>query len=163
MDKKSKAIKYILSISLILVLYMLLTSDLIKFKPGSELDAKGGASAVDLQVLNDEYKAGVKIIFAKLNDIVDDVNETSLISLPKDGEEAPLLAPSQEEILEKLLTSKEKLINLRLPTEYKELHLDLVLSFSRLENSIRNGSSEDKESGLLLVSKVTKDYPWLTD
>ena len=59
-----------------------------------------------------------------------------------------------------VLKTKNDLLGLRVPTKYKDLHLDLILGLSFLEQGIAGDEQKLKE-GEDKLNKIINDYPWL--
>jgi hypothetical protein len=94
---------------------------------------------VDLEKMRKEYKEGIGEAFAEF-------------SVLKDN--ADLTVPRVEKI-------KNQALDLKVPSEFKDLHLDFVLAMVRMEDFIQTGSEEAKTTGEELIEKIKGNYPWL--
>lgn len=65
-----------------------------------------------------------------------------------------------EKLLALVLKTKNDLLGLRVPAKYKDLHLDLILGLSFLEQGIAGDEQKLKE-GEDKLNKIIEDYPWL--
>jgi hypothetical protein len=64
--------------------------------------------------------------------------------------------------LDLLSKTKNNLLGLRVPVKYKDLHLNLILGLSFIEQGLR-GEKNKPEEGEEKISEATKTYPWLTE
>ncbi len=48
-----------------------------------------------------------------------------------------------------------------MPTEFKELHLNLVLALIRMENFLEDGNAEEKLISLEMVKQIRDNYEWI--
>lgn len=94
---------------------------------------------IDLAALNEEYRGGISEALAEFSAL-------------KEG--ADLDVSRIEEI-------KNKALDLRVPGEFKDLHLDFVLAMVRIEDFIQTGSEEAKIAGEELIEKIKSSYPWI--
>lgn len=67
------------------------------------------------------------------------------------------------EDLQKVTALKGRLLELKVPTELKALHLNLVLTMTKTESYIQNKEEEDKIAGEKVIKETREKYPWLND
>ena len=58
---------------------------------------------------------------------------------------------------------KNRLLGLKVPVGFKELHLNLVMALTKLNNYLENGDEEEKEESGQMVSQTTAGYDWLSN
>lgn len=104
-------------------------------KPGE----KEGKPAEEAPLSEDQYQAGVKEIFKDYEFFIRDNN-------PAAGRLADL---------------KNKLLALRVPAKFKDLHLNLFFSMVRMENFLNQSSAEERKASEEMAEKIKKDYSWL--
>lgn len=100
---------------------------------------KTQALKVDLVKLESEYKARTIV---SLNGYLDLVQEQKL----------------NREALEKI---KNELLSIKVPTQFKDLHIDLVMAMVKMDNFLQDGKNDDKKISEEIIAKVKKTYPWL--
>jgi Tfp pilus assembly protein PilO len=62
---------------------------------------------------------------------------------------------------ENVFKIKQELLNSRVPTKFKDLHLDLVLALTRLEDSFVDNNQLLAEEGKQLINKTLANNDWL--
>ena len=70
-----------------------------------------------------------------------------------------------EDDLARLLVTEstlEQLLDLRVPTEYKDLHLNLAVIIHQLESGLRSTDRSTTEP-LLALDALLAEYPWITE
>lgn len=77
-----------------------------------------------------------------------------------EGLRGEALKIESEKLLALVLKTKNDLLGLRVPAKYKDLHLDLILGLSFLEQGIAGDEQKLKE-GEDKLNKIIEDYPWL--
>jgi len=70
------------------------------------------------------------------------------------------LKTEQEKWIDLILKTKNDLLKLKVPAKYKDLHLDLVISFNFLEEGVK-GNEEKLKEGEKKLDKIIEQYPWL--
>lgn len=101
-------------------------------------DKENSEEKVDLAALSEEYKEGISEALAEFSDL----SETSELNVPR-----------IEEI-------KNKVLNLKLPPEFKNLHLNFILAMARMEDYLSTGAEEAKLTAVDMIEKIKSDYPW---
>jgi len=56
---------------------------------------------------------------------------------------------------------RDRILELRAPSKYLKLHLDLVLAFDLIEQGQINADQAKIEEGLEKISQLREEYPWL--
>lgn len=56
---------------------------------------------------------------------------------------------------------KARLLELKLPEDFKELHVNLVLAFDKMENYLLNENTEDELKSQQLIDELIADYSWI--
>ncbi|GEM_PF-1130550 len=56
---------------------------------------------------------------------------------------------------------KNRLLDLKVPSIFKDLHINLVLAMTRMENFLSNGNKEDKFFSQEMIEKNKEKYNWL--
>jgi hypothetical protein len=135
----AKKIKILLALSFVAILavsYLIITS-----KPVNNVGKQANKEQVkvDLKKLEEEYKAGTKNI----------LTDYSALLLNNDLN------------LEKVEADKNKLLGLKVPAEFKDLHLNFVLAVSKMEDYLKNGKDEDKAASQRMISEIKANYVWL--
>ena len=136
MNKKLKVLLLLLAILLLLILYLILTSESVRdeIKPAP---AKNQA-AVQLE---NNYTTKVKELF---NDYLKMVQADSFT-------------------LESLAALKNKILDLKVPAKFKELHITLVLALVKMENYLNLQNEQEKIFSQQMVNQLKADYDWLNN
>ena len=58
---------------------------------------------------------------------------------------------------------KISLMDLRVPKEFRDLHVDLVLSLSYLKRSLENQDDFARSEGLAMLKGARSEYSWLSE
>jgi len=136
MSKKLKILIVLSVIILALFLYLVLTS-----RP---LDGGAGAKAINQpdktkEKLVSDYKSGVNKFLADYWRVIEEKD----ISI----EEGQRL--------------KSRLLELKVPADFKELHLSLAMALTKLEDYLKNEDENGKEESRQMVGQATTSYDWL--
>jgi len=136
MSKKLKIFIVLSVMILALFLYLVLTS-----RP---LDGGAGAKAINQpdktkEKLVSDYKSGVNKFLADYWRVIEEKD----ISI----EEGQRL--------------KSRLLELKVPADFKELHLSLAMALTKLEDYLKNEDENGKEESRQMVGQATTSYDWL--
>ncbi len=63
----------------------------------------------------------------------------------------------------KILTLRNQLTEIKVPTEFKDLHLDLLLALNKIDSYLNGRNEEERLAGLDLISQAKVNYEWLND
>ena len=136
MTKKNKIILIFFIFAFFLVLYLVVTSektDKNKQYAGQKIQK------VDLGKLESDYKAEAKSILDGYSQLSNnngiDINEVKQV--------------------------KNNFLALKVPTKFKDLHLDLVLAMVKMENFLTSGANEEKIASQQIVSRIKANYAWI--
>ena len=59
--------------------------------------------------------------------------------------------------------AKNQLLALKVPAKFKELHLNLVLALTNLEDYLIDGDEKKLQASDKLINQIRAEYEWLTD
>lgn len=160
MTKRAKFLSFLIGVSVVLAAYLVFTSKMVIVKPA---DKNIGASSqeltkVDLAELEYNYKQDAREIFREYEAVI-----SSLEIAPGAYANSQTGDPSNSNSKEKLAQVKMKLLDLKVPDKYKDLHLNLILSISKMNSYIDNNNLEDKVSGAELINQAKKNNEWLSE
>jgi len=136
MSKKLKILIVLSVIILALFLYLVLTSRPLDGGAGANVDNQ--ADEIREKLVSD-YKNSVSRILTDYWQLVQ-------------GKDIPA---EEGEYL------KNRLLELKVPADFKELHLNLVMALVKLEDYLKNGDEKKKEESGQLVNQASSDYDWL--
>ena len=136
MSKKTKILTALIVLILILFLYLTLTSRPLNNEPGARVNDQ---SEIDKGKLRSDYKTAVNKILDEYGQLVEDGG----IEAGKEG------------------YLKNWLLELKVPVELKQLHLNLVLALTKLGNYFESGDEDEKAGSQQLVEQAGVDYDWL--
>lgn len=98
------------------------------------------AAKVDLGLLEANYKIKTKLIFDNYQ------------RLTQDPESATV---------DQIRLTREQLLDLKVPAKFKQLHLDLVMAMSKMEDYINNGDGQKLLDSRQLVAAIKTNNAWL--
>ncbi len=135
MKKNEKILILLLSILFFLVLYLILTSESVKQINNPEQQAK----QTNLVQLEADYKPKAKEVFYSFD----------------------ILIKNSSFNQENLAELKNKLLELKVPAKFKDLHIQLVLALTKMENYLNNKDEQEKIDSLQMVNQLKANYSWL--
>ena len=137
MAKKDNFLIFLLVILLVLVFYLILTSESVKRTENFSQEVKNNAAVA----LETNYKDKAKQIFADYEKLTQDKNFTN----------------------EKIAELKNKLLGLKVPTKFKELHIQFVLALTKIENYLSRQDEQEKSISQQITNQLKADYSWLNN
>lgn len=139
MAKKSKILIFFWLILLVLILYLILTSESAKkIDNYSSQPVKNQITAWP----EEDYKAKVKEIFTAYEKLAQDNSFKA----------------------EKVIELKNKLLALKgLPAKFKELHLKFVSALDRMEDYLKQKDQQGKNTSQQISNQLKADYSWLNN
>lgn len=137
MPKKQKVLIFLLLILLGLILYLIFTAESIKPLSNPAQPAKSDNSVS----LETDYKFKTKELFDVYNNLIKNNSFTK----------------------ENLAELKSKLLGLKVPVKFKELHLKFVLALSKTEDYLSRKNESEKSSSFQAVNQLKADYSWLNN
>ena len=147
MPKKTTFFIFLFIILLIMVVYLIFgptinnQNQTIGYKQTSDQNNNQQADKlVDMGLLAKAYKTEVKVI---LNNYLRQTQDKSILT-----------AEYAEQI-------KSQLLNLKMPTKFKDLHLNLVLALDKMEDYLIDGCEEKLQASQELVNQAKEEYEWL--
>jgi len=132
---KNKGLLILLLIIFIIFLYLIITSEQVNINVVKE-DKTNIISPIELK--NNYQNAVPKI----LDEYASIINKESFV-------------------LEEIADVKNKLLDLKVPQEYKELHLSLVLALTEMENFLITEIPESKQKSQQYITQAKNNYNWL--
>ena len=137
MSKKEKILLFLLIMVLAAFLYLIITSesDVIKNKEAVNLEKDDNY----LEELENNYKQ-------KASEILSGYLE--------------LLKTSNFNI-EQINNIRNELLDLKVPVEYKDLHLSLILAINKMENYLLTGVEQIKTESWQIINRARANYKWL--
>lgn len=72
-------------------------------------------------------------------------------------------AASQDSAQKRLATQTalDALLELRVPVEYKDLHLQLAIAWNQMQTALQSGSQDGLKASLETIEQLKITYPWL--
>ncbi len=136
MTKKIKILLVLSVVAISAVSYLIITSKPVN---NTGKQANKEQEKVDLKKLEEEYKAGTKNILADYSTLLEDKDLS----------------------LDKVEVDKNKLLGLKVPGQFKDLHLNFVLAVSKMEDYLKTGKSEDRAASQRMIGEIKANYIWL--
>ncbi len=110
----------------------------IKTTVDRNLSKKG--DQIDLKKLNSEYKNNIKQINKFLRDFSFDNSD-----------------------FERLADFQKNLLSLKVPKEFKDLHLSLMIALNKLKDYDKNKDEEKKQEFENIINEIQTKYVWLNE
>jgi hypothetical protein len=136
MSKQYKILIILFVVAVLAVLFLVITS-----KPVNDIGKNIGdePQKVDLVKLENDYRENVKVIFNNFLSLIENADLS----------------------VEQLKPVKNQLLDLRVPTKLKDLHIDFVLAITRMENFLESGEIEEKNDSEQMIKEIKEGYAWL--
>lgn len=137
MPKKPRILIFLLLILFGLILYLILTSESIKPADNSNKELKPD----NLAGLENDYKSQAGKFFTAYEGLISSNNFTE----------------------KNIMEIKSKLLDLKVPIKFKELHLRFLLALNKMENYLRLKDEQEKKHSLKAINQLKADYSWLNN
>ena len=134
MEKKHKIVLVLLAIAISAVLLLMIT-----IKPNGNLNKGADIPKVDLVKLENDYKDDVSKLYNEYSILIKEVDVGS----------------------ERLQEIRNSLLELRVPTSLKDLHLNFVLAVVKMEKYLISMEEEERDDSNTMVNELIEDYEWL--
>lgn len=99
------------------------------------------------------YEESIKIAASDFAKIIKEVDAFSRTTEP---------ALTKNELLAKIKAKKELMMNIKLPSEYRDMHMNMFLGLVFLEKYVNEGDLDAKSQGEKLFVEVFDNNSWLT-
>ena len=137
MAKKSKILIFFLLIALALALYLVLTSESVKKDNGSGDQAQNQTS----ERLEEEYLPKSAELFKQFGDLISRDDFTA----------------------EKITELKNKLLELKVPAKFKDLHVKFFMALTKMENYLSANDEAEKAESRQTINQLKADYSFLNN
>jgi len=139
MSKKLKILLFLLAIAVFLFFYLLFTSESFK----QEASDRTSDTVKKSTEAKEQITANYKISVAKI------VNDY-------------LRLETGSTTISQVESAKENLFNLKpVPAELRDLHLNLVMAFNKMEDYLAGKNNEAREESEKIINQAKSDYSWL--
>lgn len=138
MSKKLKILLVLLIIAVSLFFYLLLTSESLDQKS----DNKANNASINLSETKEKMTANYKVSVEK---IMGDYSRSDIGSTT----------------ISEVSSAKNSLLNLKVPAELKDLHLSLVMAFTKMEDYLAGKNDEAREESEKIINQAKLNYSWL--
>jgi hypothetical protein len=144
MHKRTSLIIIVLILILVFLLYLLSTAKQVNYRISREQDRKTAENnqiteVVDRAELERDYRALTKSVFIQFEGLIE----------------------NEEPDAEEINNLKNSVLNIVVPTEYKELHFELFQAISKFADFIASTDSKGKSIVLNMTREMKKNYDWL--
>jgi len=169
MSKRAKILLILTSLALLLVVYLIFTLKPVNIASQQQRET-GQASLnseplkreVDAEVLSQDYQEAAQAI---VNEIIIEQNGLKAYAgtstIGQDAETASTTDEFTAKALERVGALKIKLMEIKVPLAYKDLHLELLLVLNQMENFITAREKADIEGSIKSLNSLAIDYDWL--
>ncbi|MDP2737090.1 MAG: hypothetical protein Q8O59_04940 [bacterium] len=137
MEKKAKILIFLLLILFFLILYLIFTSESVREAANPVPQIKQDSSVL----LETDYKLKAKEFFIAYENLIKNNSFTE----------------------ENITELKNKLLDLKVPVKFKELHIRFVLALTRMENYLSQKDEQEKSDSLGAINQLKADYSWLNN
>lgn len=155
MTKTAKILISLTSISLILLVYLIISSKMVVIDKEPENfsvndQAVTEPEAVDLESMRSEYEKEIDIVLSDLAKLTANYRATSSLNI--------ISSTSQPVINNEIKPSmlKSRVMTLTVPEEYKDLHIQIVLAVNKFEDFYNSGSSQDLAEAIEFAEQIEK-------
>lgn len=135
MDKKQAILIFLFVILFFLVLYLIFTSESAKVINIPAEQAKPDNAVL----LETDYRLKAKEFFAVFENLIENNSFTE----------------------ENIAELKNKLLNLKVPAKFKDLHIRFILALTKMENYFRQKDEREKSNSFQVADQLKADYGWL--
>lgn len=164
MSNKRKVLIILIIFSVLLLLYLVLTSKVVSVKPGEEdvLENQKASSeqVVDMEELAANHALELEKIITDYETVFEKIGSLETASSSDDVSTSTEESVSlQQEIVDKISELKDRVMNLKAPSvEYKDLHFNLVLAAEKIKDYLTNEDPGDKDAGEDLFEQAENSY-----
>ncbi|MDO9399200.1 MAG: hypothetical protein Q7T79_00720 [bacterium] len=137
MIKREQILISLIFVFLLVAIYLVFTSKTIQKVDQSNLTTAN----VDIAQLEEKYQTQVKKIFNNYEKLIVNNNYT----------------------LDQIVQIKNRLLNLQVPTKFKDLHINLILALTRIENWLMNKDETEKVIAQQIIDQIKIDYSWINN
>ena len=169
MSKNGKLLIMLTAAALLIVVYFILSSHSFNPKPAAEtIEPKTPATqpaadtSVDQAELEANYKKETKVILNEFEKTAG-IDSTAESTVPADDQviAAQDKDAGSNEKKDEISRLRDQLMNITVPGQFKNLHLNLVLAFEQMEEFFASNKVEERNSSLKLISQAKTTYDWL--
>ena len=166
MSKTAKILIILGSLALLLVLYLIFSSNVVTVSQ-EDISPKESKQTQEEKQVNSkkiisEYQASAIEIFSDFKDVINKIStlqeESDIIST---SSEEVTEEPKEENISRVVSDIKQRLMSLTVPTEFKDLHIEFVLAVSKISSFLINEEENDKIESIEILDELEKNYTWL--
>ncbi|MCK5357743.1 MAG: hypothetical protein KAJ48_05050 [Elusimicrobiales bacterium] len=165
MTKQAKLLLALSGIAFLLIFYLFFTSTPVTIKQTNYQPTARKAPAIeapiDLVKLEANYKANVRKALLEYDQILAEAGLDTEDSLLLN--ETSFANGGRETLAIDLAELKISLMDLRVPKEFRDLHVDLVLSLSYLKQALENQDDFARSEGLAMLRGARSEYSWLSE
>ena len=171
MTKQTKIFIFIFFIIVVLISFLIINSKIITIEEdkGDKIGEKvrqivNKINKIDPIVLKNNYEEKLKIVFDEFEELLlqtkiesdDEKLETASSSLLATS------SVSMSDIFNQASGLKIAMMELTVPEEYKELHLDLIMSFNKFKDFTISQKEEDRLVLTEMIDKIKIENEWLS-
>ncbi|MCU0679590.1 MAG: hypothetical protein MUC28_04075 [Planctomycetes bacterium] len=167
MSKNAKLLIGLTAVALLIVLYFIFSSRSLTIEDtGGErriVRTDGSvetAAPVDLAALESEYKAEIKMIITEFETLASP-GENDQTAVRSDAEPAPATDLASGTSALRVAKLRDQLMGVTVPNQFKDLHLELVFAFNKMEEYFLNRVISDREASLEFLSRAKNENDWL--
>jgi len=139
MTKKFKFLILMLAIAAALFIYLVVTSESLDKQAGNIPANNDSELIAQKEKISADYKINTKEIIKNYTD----------------------LAAKEEITVEEVIARKNELLNLKVPAEFKDLHVSLVMAIEKMESYLAEGKKNDQQESQNLISEAKTNFSWL--
>jgi ribosomal protein S15P/S13E len=155
MSQKAKLIILLLVISVAIFVYLLLTARVETVKQVTTdytADNQSSSTKIDLVKLESDYRAATMPLVQNYANILKQIETATTTTT----EQIKGLSDQINQI-------KSHILDLKVPSDLKDVHLNLILSLSKLNSYLNNKNQSDLEEAINLLKKILDQNSWLKE
>lgn len=158
MSKQSKILIILVFVALLLVVYLIISSKPVMINNAANSDnlKNETINQIDLAKLEEEYKKNVKDIFFDLEVLVKKFKDYKTATNTQDN------IDSNEEILAAITNDLlKRLMDAKVPENYRELHFNLVLVLEKMEDYLNSDDLAVNWEEFDYIERAKSENSWL--
>ncbi|MFA4941709.1 MAG: hypothetical protein WC582_03935 [Patescibacteria group bacterium] len=140
MSKKLKIFLVLAIVAVFLFFYLLITSESFKQEANNKINDLRGKTGETQEQITASYKISTSKIISDY-----------------------LRLESGNITINEIKSFKEKLLGLKVPAEFKNLHLSLIMALDNMENYLGGESDAGKTESEKVINQAKADYNWLVE
>jgi hypothetical protein len=169
MSKNAKILFFLTLLALIVVLYFIFSTRPLTVGEVNKnvntvktnIQDKSNTVPTDQTAMENDYKKETKVILDEFEKTTNLAVENSSSSIRTSIASSTSDSSIADDLKNEISRLHDQLIEITVPNQFRDLHLNLVMAFDKMENYLNNRQTDEKITSLKLISQAKTDYDWL--